>query len=102
MTPANFKLAIDLLVILIGIVAMWFAIKAAVGGLFGRGMTFIIAGIFVLAVNHALDTLYLSKALTAAGHTKDLLQPTIVHRLINLVGFVLMVFGFFTFSKTRS
>ncbi len=102
MTPANFKLAIDLLVIMIGLVAMVLAIKTAVGGLIGKGMSLIIAGIFVLAINHALDTLYLSAALTAAGHTKDLLQPTIVHRLINLVGFILMAFGFFTFSKTKS
>ncbi len=102
MTPENFQFGIDLVVILISVGIIILAIKAAVGGLFGRGMTQIAAGILVLAINHALDTLFFQSTLMMAGHTADFLQPSIVHRLINLVGFFLIFLGFFSFSKTKS
>lgn len=102
MTPENFQFAIDLVVILISIGIIILAIRAAVGGLFGRGMALIATGILVLAINHALDTLFFSSALMMAGHAADFFQPSIIHRLINLIGFLLILLGFFSFSKTKS
>lgn len=100
MTPDQFKLLVDIITIVIGVLAIFFARKSAVGGTFGTGMNLILAGIFVLTVNHLLDTVFLANFLKSAGHTADLLQSSIVHRLINLTGFLLVAFGFATFNKS--
>lgn len=102
MSPSDFKFLIDVVVLLIGIYCIILAQKASVGGLFGQGMTYILLGILILTVNHALDTVFLGNYLTTAGHTKDFLQPAIVHRIINLGGFIFMAIGFSQFAKTMS
>lgn len=100
MTPDQFKLAIDLVTIIVGVMAIVFARKSAVGGTFGTGMNLILAGIFVLTINHLLDTVFLASFLKMQGHATDALQGPIVHRIINLFGFTLVAFGFASFSKT--
>lgn len=102
MSPDNFKLTLDILTLVVGAVAMVLARRAAIGGAFGMGMNLILAGIFVLTVNHLLDTVFLANALKMAGHTKDNLQGPIVHRMINLLGFLLMLAGFLNFSKASN
>ena len=100
MTPEMLKLTLDLATLLAGVYAMLLARKSAIGGMFAKAMTLILLGIFILTVNHALDTLYLASALKNAGHTKDYLQGPIVHRMINFIGFLLMVMGFAKLAET--
>jgi hypothetical protein len=99
LTPDQLKLSVDVITIVVGIFAIYFAKKSAVGGTFGTGMNLILAGVFVLMINHLLDTVFLANFLKMQGHTTDAFQGPIVHRFINLFGFVLMAFGFATFSK---
>lgn len=99
MNPEQFKLLVDVIVILIGVWSMISLRRAAVGGKFGAAMNLILAGIFVLTLNHFSDTIFVASFLKMTGHTNDYLQPAIVHRIINLAGFILMALGFATFSR---
>jgi len=101
MPSNNIKLLVDAIVVLIGFYAVYKGKQAAMGGLFGQAMTFILVGISVLTLNHALDTVFLADFLKRSGHTQDLLQSTAVHRYINLVGFVLVAIGFSKIAKTQ-
>ena len=102
MSPDQFKFSIDVIVLLVGFISIIFGFKSAVGGTFGTAMKYILIGMSILTLNHFLDTVYLADGLKAAGHTKDFLQPVIVHRLINLVGFLFIGFGYLTLTKSQS
>lgn len=92
--PQAVKYALDLITLLLGVYIIVQLMRSAIGGTVGTAFRYILVGILVLAVNHLLDTAYFSTALKAAGHATDLFQAAIVHRAINLVGFVLMTVGF--------
>ncbi len=94
MDPQTVKYALDIVTLLLGVYIVMQLARSAIGGTVGTAFKFILAGIIVLGVNHLLDTAYFASALKVAGHTTDLLQAPIVHRAINLVGFVLMTVGF--------
>lgn len=100
MTPNQLKFGVDVLVLLLGLYSMYKLRQAAVGGVFGKAFSLILLGLFVLAINHFLDTVYLAGALKAAGNTTNFLQSTAVHRYINLIGFILMTLGFASLSKS--
>lgn len=68
----------------------------------GKAFIWVLAGFFVLAVNHFLDTVFLADYLKSAGHTADFWQGPIVHRVINLIGFILMTVGFLKITRQQS
>ena len=99
MNPDTVKLSLDIVVVLLGVYCIFSARKSTIGGVFGQAMTLILIGLLILTVNHILDTVWLANYLNNAGHAKDLLQGSIVHRYINLTGFILMAVGFGKISK---
>lgn len=100
MDPNLVKQAIDVVTVILGLFIGVQLTRSAIGGTVGTAFKLILLGIFVLAINHLLDTLYFAQALKAAGHTTDLLQAPIVHRAINLVGFLIMTIGFTKLAGT--
>ena len=98
-TPQILKYVLDIIVLLFGVIILLEIRKAAFGGVVGAGMKLILIGMAVLAVNHFLDTAFLAATLTGMGHTKDFYQPAIIHRVINLSGFLLILLGYKEFAK---
>ena len=94
------KYVLDGVTLLLGVYIAIQIVRSAIAGTIGTAFKLILAGIFILAINHLLDTAYLADMLKATGHTTDFLQASIVHRTINLVGFVVMTAGFRKLSKT--
>lgn len=94
MSPQTVKYVLDIVTLLLGVWIVVQLSRSAIGGVVGSAFKIILAGVLALAINHFLDTAYFAEALKKAGHTTDLLQAPIVHRGINLVGFLLMAAGF--------
>ena len=92
--PYLVKKSLDVITLLLGAYIVVQLVRSAIGGTVGTAFKFILGGIIILALNHLLDTIYFADALKAAGHTTDVFQAPIVHRAINLVGFIFMAFGF--------
>ena len=94
MTPLVLKYLLDIATLLLGVYIATQVIRSSIAGTIGTAFKLILGGIFILAINHLLDTAYLMETLKAAGHTADFMQAPIVHRSINLVGFIVMAIGF--------
>ncbi len=94
MTPQILKYSIDILTLLLGFYIVVKLSHSGIGGTVGTAFKLILVGILVLAFNHLLDTAYLAEAMKALGHTSNYLQAPIIHRTINLIGFVIMTIGF--------
>jgi hypothetical protein len=101
MTPLQFKYFLDLLTLFIGGYVVIQVSRAAIGGALGIAFRFILIGIAILAFNHFLDTVFLGTFLHDAGHMTDFLQASIVHRLINLVGFLFIAFGYTKLAASK-
>ncbi len=101
MTPFQLKYGLDVMTLLIGIYVMLEVSRAALGGTVGTAFKLVLIGIFVLTINHFLDTVYLADTLKMMGHTQDFFQAPIVHRAINFVGFLFMAWGFSTLPKIK-
>jgi len=93
------QLGLDVLTLLIAIYVLWQASKAALGGAVGTAFQFILAGVFVLTINHLLDTILFSTLLKTENI--NFLQEPVVHRAINLIGFILMAVGFSNLPKLK-
>jgi hypothetical protein len=69
--------------------SIWMIIAVrGVGGLFGRTLNWIVAGAIILGIAHLLATLG-TRVLGIEGNLNNL-----IHRIIVLVGFVVLVVGF--------
>ncbi len=69
--------------------AIWMIIAVrGVGGIFGRTLSWIVAGAIILGIAHLLATLG-TRVLNIEGNLNQL-----IHRLIVLAGFVVLVVGF--------
>lgn len=94
MTPLALKYSLDIITLLLGVYVIYIMRKSTLGGAIGTALQMVIAGIFILTINHFLDTAYLADGLKRLGHVNDYFQAPIVHRVINLVGFLFMAAGF--------
>lgn len=94
MSDQTLKYTLDVVTLLLGIWIMVKLFRSSVGGALGTSFRLIWVGIFVLAINHLVDTAYLSDALEVTGSTNALFTAPFVHRVINFVGFVVMGIGF--------
>jgi len=69
--------------------AIWMIVAArGIGGLVGRTLTFIVIGAIILGVAHLVATVG-SSVLALNGTLNNL-----IHRIIVLIGFVFLIFGF--------
>jgi hypothetical protein len=85
---SGFNLVLDFVLVA---AAVWMVmVVRGIGGIVGRSLNLIVAGAIVLGIAHLIATFAgPSRLAIFDGPTNDF-----VHRLIVLVGFVLLVFGF--------
>jgi len=88
----NIRLLIDLLTVVLGLSAAYYMWHSSVGGKIGQALVVALIGVIFLTFNHLADTVWYSKILD-----KSIIGT--VHRAINLVGFVLLAFGYYLVSK---
>lgn len=88
----NLRLLIDLLTVVLGLSAAYYMWRSSVGGRIGQALLVALIGLIFLTFNHLADTVWYSKVLD-----KSIIGT--VHRAINLVGFVLLAFGFYLVNK---
>jgi hypothetical protein len=73
------------------VAAIWMVITVrGLGGIVGRSLNLVTIGAVILGVAHLLSTVL--KATTTLGDTPPL--ESMIHRLIVLVGFIVLVVGF--------
>lgn len=85
---ATINLIMDVVLV---VASIWMVLVArGIGGLVGRSLTLIVGGALVLGVAHLIATF------AGPGRLELFDGPTnnFVHRIIVLLGFVLLVFGF--------
>lgn len=99
MQPLQLKIFLDVLAIGLGAYSIILVKRSSVGGKLGSAIYPLLGGIFVLSVNHAVDTFFLDFYLRSAGHAEDFFQPSIIHRINNLLAFALMTIGFYRLSE---
>ena len=81
--------------------AVWMIITVrGLGGLIGQGLTLITTGAFILGVAHLLATLVASMV-TASTIIWDGPSQGFVHRIVVLVGFMLLIIGFMQIGKIK-
>jgi hypothetical protein len=82
--PVNFTLDVILI-----IAAIWMVLTVrGLGGIIGRGLNLITIGAVILGIAHLLSTL------TRALLSIDAASDAVIHRIIVLIGFVVLVAGF--------
>ncbi|MBI5354923.1 MAG: hypothetical protein HZB68_00525 [Candidatus Aenigmarchaeota archaeon] len=99
MQPLQFKILLDILALVLGAYSIMLVRRSSVGGKLGSAIYPLLGGIFVLSANHAIDTFFLDFYLKSSGHVEDFFQPSIIHRLNNLLAFALMAVGFYRISE---
>ena len=100
-SPFNVQVFLDVLNLVIAAYIIYQVMRAALGGLVGKAFQLIAIGIAVLGVNHIADSLFLAPMLREMGHVHDYLQPPIVHRFINFIGFAFLAWGFTQLKLSR-
>lgn len=94
MTPQILKYILDITTLLIGVSIAIRVFQSPIPGKLGKAFRLILLGIFILAANHLADTAFIADLMKMDGHTTDYLQAPIIHRIINLIGFLVMASGF--------
>jgi hypothetical protein len=75
--------------IVLVVASIWMIIAVrGVGGIFGRTLNLIVAGAIILGIAHLLATLG-TRVLGIEGNLNQF-----IHRIIVLIGFVVLVYGF--------
>jgi hypothetical protein len=88
MSTSTLNVILDVVLI---VAAVWMVITVrGLGGVIGRGLNLITIGALILGVAHLLATGLLSPGLV----TWDSATHGFVHRVVVLVGFLVLVFGF--------
>lgn len=89
MDLATVNLILDFVLV---VASIWMVITVrGIGGIVGRSLNLIVAGAIVLGIAHLIATF------AGPGQFLNLFDGTtnnFIHRLIVLIGFVLLVFGF--------
>lgn len=95
------KILFDIAAVVVGIYCMMLVKRMSIGGSIARTVNFILAGLFILAMNHVIDTIVMYNYVQDGGAMSVfIMQASIVHRIINLAGFVLIAGGYMLMQKT--
>lgn len=85
---STINVVMDIVLVLASLWMVW--VVRGIGGLVGNALTLIVAGAIILGFAHLITTL-------ASAQFLNLFDPTLnnfIHRVIVLIGFVVLVFGF--------
>jgi hypothetical protein len=86
---STINLILDILLV---VASIWMVLVVrGIGGIFGRTLNLIVAGTIVLGIAHLVSTL--GKNLFPTD-SPIVVYDSLIHRVIVLIGFVVLVFGF--------
>ena len=90
--PHGLTYILDILLVISAVLALYFRPK--IGGQLAIGLRLIMVGVFVLGLTHLTDTLLKDLVTSIDATTRPLL-----HRGLNVIGFVFIFLGFFRMRK---
>jgi len=90
--PHSLTYILDILLVISAILALYFRPK--IGGQLAVGLRLIMIGVFILGLTHLTDTLLKDLVTSIDATTRPLL-----HRGLNVIGFVFIFIGFFRMRK---
>jgi hypothetical protein len=90
--PHSLTYILDILLVISAILALYFRPK--IGGQLAIGLRLIMVGVFVLGLTHLTDTLLKDLVSSIDATTRPLL-----HRGLNVIGFIFIFLGFFRMRK---
>jgi high-affinity nickel permease len=90
--PHSLTYVLDILLVISAILALYFRPK--IGGQLAVGLRLIMVGVFILGLTHLTDTLLKDLVTSIDATTRPLL-----HRGLNVIGFVFIFVGFFRMRK---
>jgi high-affinity nickel permease len=90
--PHSLTYILDILLVISAILALYFRPK--IGGQLAVGLRLIMVGVFILGLTHLTDTLLKDLVTSIDATTRPLL-----HRGLNVIGFVFIFTGFFRMRK---
>ena len=90
--PHGLTYFLDILLVISAILALYF--RPRIGGELAVGLRWIMVGVFILGLTHLSDTLL--KDFVAAI---DAASRPVLHRSLNLIGFIVIFIGFFRMKQ---
>jgi hypothetical protein len=96
MTAHTSTLTLDLILLVSAVLAWYY--RPRIGGQLAVGLRLIVVGVLFLGVTHLADTL-LKDYITAASLVVDKSFTPLLHRGLNVVGFLFIFMGFFQMKK---
>ncbi len=85
---STINVVMDIVLVLASLWMVW--VVRGIGGIVGNALTLIVTGAIILGLAHLITTLAGAQFLNLFDSTLN----NFIHRLIVLVGFVVLVFGF--------
>ena len=82
------NVVMDIILVLASLWMVW--VVRGIGGIVGSALTLIVLGAIILGFAHVIATL-------GSAQFLDLFDPTLnnfIHRIVVLIGFIVLVFGF--------
>jgi hypothetical protein len=92
MDAATLTITLDVLLVIFALLALYF--RPRIGGQLAIGLRLLMIGVFILGLTHLADTLIHDFITTISTTDRSLL-----HRLLNLIGFVFIFVGFFRMKR---
>jgi high-affinity nickel permease len=89
---SGFTYFLDIVLVISAVLALYF--RPRIGGQLAVGLRLIMIGVFILGLTHLTDTLLKDFVTAIDAATRPLL-----HRGLNVVGFLIMFVGFFQMRK---
>lgn len=90
--PHSLTYVLDILLVISALLALYF--RPRIGGQLAVGLRLIMVGVFILGLTHLTDTLLKDLVSSIDATTRPLL-----HRGLNVIGFVFIFIGFFRMRK---
>jgi hypothetical protein len=90
--PHSLTYFLDILLVISALLALYF--RPRMGGSLAVGLRLIMIGVFILGLTHLTDTLLKDFVSAIDATTRPLL-----HRSLNLIGFVVIFIGFFRMKR---
>jgi high-affinity nickel permease len=92
MNPQSLTLLLDIVLVVSAVLALYF--RPRIGGTLAVGLRLIMVGVFILGLTHLTDTIIKDHVAMIDATTRPLL-----HRGLNVVGFLFIFIGFFRMKK---
>jgi hypothetical protein len=96
----DYKIVNYILDVVLVVASIWMVITVrGLGGIVGRSLNLVTAGAVILGIAHMLSSIL--KATTLLGQSQNGPLESMIHRLIVLVGFVVLAVGFRQISELK-